>query len=69
MYQPKITRSLHAVSTLVCQGLSLHLKTLIKKGNNSKNLDLRVMHHALQQHHLFIMNKYFKFGVDTLNTF
>ena len=53
----------HAVPTLVYQVPSFYLKSLVKKGHNSKNTAFRVMLLVLQLH-LVIMSKYSKFGVD-----
>ena len=48
--------------TLVCQGPSFYLKILDKKGNNYKNIALRVMPLAMQLH-LDMIGKYSKFDV------
>ena len=49
----KKTRALCAVPLLVCQGPSLYLKCLVKKGHNSKTIALKVMPlcHATASYH------------------
>ena len=45
-----------------------YLKILVKKGHNSKTIDVRVMPLVFQLH-LVMMSKYSKFGVDNCKTF
>ena len=66
-----LTRAPHEVLTLVCQGPSLYLKHLVKKGHNSKTIAcFQNYAPCLVLHmHSVMTSKYSKFDVDSFNTF